>query len=462
ASRGPDALHSIHIGVLTLTASVLHLRGPDIVKQPLEQDHGVLLWNGEIWHVHGTTLDEHLNDTLFLSKALDATDDEGLLHLFGSLRGPFAFCYWNKAKRHLWYGRDILGRRSLLIKHTKDGFILSSVAGRDPSWKTVEPGLYRFDATSGKTDLFPWQPYDSDGPLACYYPPVNPTKIHIDLPLDDHHLEALERHIQQALKVRAASLADRDLAIMYSGGVDCAVLAYYVDTLLPHDISVDLINVSFENPRSLKGSVDLYTTPDRLTGLQGYKELRQRCPHRHWRFVCVNVPYAEALAAKETVLELMYPNESVMDYSIALAFYFCARGKGFVDDEAYETQAKVFISGLGADELLGGYSRHKRAAEQGHDALIAELQQDLDRLPSRNLGRDDRVISHFGREVRWPFLDESLVRHLAALPVSVKMQHAVPGGDKLLLRQLAIKIGLPKAAAEAKRAIQFGSRSAKM
>jgi asparagine synthetase B (glutamine-hydrolysing) len=253
------------------------------------------------------------------------------------------------------------------------------------------------------------------------------------------------------------------LAIMYSGGVDCAVIARLLHDILPPQQPVDLINVSFENPRSLKGSTeDIYSTPDRLTGLQGHAELSQVCPERQWRFICIDVPYADAFAAKDMVSNLMYPNDSVMDHSIALAFYFCAKGQGTCNNIPYTSEARVYLSGLGADELLGGYSRHKRAADAGHAALVAELQLDLDRLPHRNLGRDDRIVSHFGREVRWPFLDEDVIDFLTRLPTSAKMRHHQHGGDKLLLRELARGLGIPKAAAEAKRAVQFGSRSAKM
>jgi asparagine synthetase B (glutamine-hydrolysing) len=55
--------------------------------------------------------------------------------------------------------------------------------------------------------------------------------------------------------------------------------------------------------------------------------------------------------------------------------------------------ARIYISGLGADELLGGYLRHRKAWSSnggnevnGWKNLIEELQLDLDRLGERNLG----------------------------------------------------------------------------
>lgn len=269
------------------------------------------------------------------------------------------------------------------------------------------------------------------------------------------------------------------VAVMYSGGVDCALLARLLHDELDPGEPIDLLNVSFENPRTITNAqktnpnfnvAQTYETPDRLTGRQGYEELRRTCPQRDWRFISIDVSYREAIAAKDAVLDLMFPNDSVMDHSIALAFYFCARGQGTLTrddgpDLPYHSTARVYFSGLGADEQVGGYSRHMAAwREGGHPALVHELQRDLDRIPTRNLGRDDRILAHFAREVRWPFLDERVIGFLCRLRVDVKMDFTLPrgSGDKWILRELARRLGLVLAAGEPKRAIQFGSRSARM
>jgi len=118
-------------------------------------------------------------------------------------------------------------------------------------------------------------------------------------------------------------------------------------------------------------------------------------------------------------------------------------------------KGRVLLVGHGADELMGGYARHISAFEKrGHEGLINEMGLDLDRLWQRNLGRDDRVLSDFGRETRHPFLDEEFIECIRTLPPLV---------DKMYLRDLASTrdIGLHSSAARfEKRAIQFGTRIA--
>jgi asparagine synthetase B (glutamine-hydrolysing) len=80
-------------------------------------------------------------------------------------------------------------------------------------------------------------------------------------------------------------------------------------------------------------------------------------------------------------------------------------GETVVKVGSYRSTARVLLVGIGADEQMAGYSRHRtRYIADGPIGLAKELNMDLERLWERNLGRDDRCISDNGRESWFPFL----------------------------------------------------------
>lgn len=182
----------------------------------------------------------------------------------------------------------------------------------------------------------------------------------------------------------------------------------------------------------------------------------------------VNVPYTHTQIDRRQVVSLIYPHNTEMDLSIAYALYFASRGQGLGTEASdadpspmpYSAPARVLLSGLGADELFGGYSRHSAAFQQhGYAGLVDELLLDVGRLGKRNLGRDDRVMAHWGKEVRFPFLDERLVRWAIETPAWEKCDFAhgeeISGVEpgKRILRLLALELGMAGVATEKKRAV---------
>ncbi|KAJ3569276.1 hypothetical protein NP233_g5157 [Leucocoprinus birnbaumii] len=456
-SSGANACEGQDI-VLECFASELQLRGNTAVTQPHVQDGTILCWNGEVFD--GLEVLENENDGVRLFEELcKIKSDDDLVRVLGTLEGPYAFTFYH----------------AIPVR--------------------VNQELPEEDLSEiGSLDTIP---------------------EHLQLPVDQ-----LIAELDKSVRLQVQSIPSRipgeaRLAILFSGGIDSTALCYFADRHIPKDEPIDLLNVAFENPRKIRvqqeGNPDAlpkhlkrerkknepngriprhdtsYLVPDRVGGLEELEELRKVCPNRVWNFVEINVPYEETQKAKPIVEAIMFPSRTVMDLSLALALWFASRGVGIVKEapEAppipYTSTARVLLNGLGSDELLGGYGRHRSAFNSGSwPAVIEEvchliftyttpsdtqqLQLEIDRIPTRNLGRDDRMVSSHGKETRHPFLSLDVVAFLAKLPIYQKMdpRSKVGLGDKMLLRLAMRKVDLQLASARKKRAMQFGSHSARM
>ncbi|OMJ16739.1 Asparagine synthetase domain-containing protein 1 [Smittium culicis] len=448
SKRGPD--HSRYMSIksdiipdfeILIGAHVLNLRGANTIQPLVDENSGdVFCWNGEV---------------------------------FGGLE---------KREGLIWYARDFLGRRSLLqhFDFEKNIFHLSSTGFEGNSsefWKEVEtPYIHCINLkilNSNNCDLnalvssHKWQ--HKDEKLINNNPSLPYQRTNVKVDLSEHvksqlsnytqiseyepteatksNIDKLHRVLMESVKIRVNSSPGAGISVLFSGGLDCMVLAALAHTTYPIDEPIELINVSFENPRILKDSIKKnkiktkkvnagtnsidatdfsqesirskkYKVPDRVTGLMGLNELRKVYPERSWNWIEVNVEYDQVLKHKSHIIDLLGPNYTVMDLEVF----------------DYKSKSKVLILGMGADEQFGGYRR------------------------------DDRIISDHGKEARFPFLDEEVVDFLNGLQVDEKMDMRLGKGfgDKLLLRLLAYKLGLVCASMQPKRAIQFGARTAKM
>lgn len=308
---------------------------------------------------------------------------------------------------------------------------------------------------------------------------------------------------QKTREVPSISQKKAHVAVLFSGGIDSMVIAALADKHVPLEEPIDLLNVAFmmKEQAKHKGTTKRHTShevqpdwhcpqgsfrdldadpgtrlhcfdvPDRITGRAGLKELEAINPSRTWNFVEINVTLEELKKMrKQRINYLIYPLDTVLDDSIGCAIWFASRGEGFISNQgeelkAYKSPAKVVLTGIGADEQLAGYSRHRVCfRKDGLEGLNKELEMELGRISSRNLGRDDRIIGDHGKEARFPFLDEDVVSFLNSLPVSEKADLTLPRGigEKLILRLAAKELGLTASTVLPKRAVQFGSRIAKL
>lgn len=118
-------------------------------------------------------------------------------------------------------------------------------------------------------------------------------------------MDRLATELAQSLTLRASDVpippacsdTDARVAVLFSGGLDCTVLARMLSDILPASQPIDLLNVAFENPRVASNNKDLdqealyELCPDRITGRKSLEELYKIAPTRLWRFVAVSKHY---------------------------------------------------------------------------------------------------------------------------------------------------------------------------
>ena len=164
SGRGPDQIKrltakSSHRS-LSFISSVLSLRGEVLTYQPLQDPStgSILSWNGEAWRIDDEAVKGndavavfklllqaiHPNESLAASSPQAV--NEAIVNALNLVRGPYAFVFYSPENGKIFYGRDVLGRRSLLMSDGQDGSIMiSSVCTGNSSrnWTEVEAnGLY--------------------------------------------------------------------------------------------------------------------------------------------------------------------------------------------------------------------------------------------------------------------------------------------------------------------------------
>lgn len=365
------------------------MQGQKIVTQPLESDESIFIYNGDIFGGKAIKLDKinEDGDTLLFRNGLDAC--ENVTDFLTSLEGPYAFIYLNKRRKKLYFARDPYGRRSLLLGKSNKIVVLCSVAKRTTDFEFIEvptTGVFCYDLSTHKITLFSWLQKTSNFNTKLHelenfletnitvanastenvqgisHPPSNNDiddiskltktsngntifeKIFCDdewmknlLCLNELLETAIEKRISTQPQFCSVCILKKTqcfhalTGVLFSGGVDCAILALIADKYTEKHRPIDLINVAFDETLNFK-------TPDRLTGLQTLDELKQLRPDRKWNFLKVNVTKDELNEKRiECIADLIYPLTSVLDDSLGCALWFASSGLA----NGYKTSCRV-------------------------------------------------------------------------------------------------------------------------
>lgn len=314
--------------------------------QPMQSVCGryVLVFNGEIYNQHALLGDLERQGHRFRS----SSDTEVLLQLlirYGTaalqrLRGMFAFCLWDSHEQRALLARDPYGIKPLYLWHGPGGQLLFAsevrallasnliprqldatalagflASGSVPEPRTLVAGITSLPAgwlgewQAGRWQIQPhWQP--------CYEP---------GLPLSPRDQIALSRQALAA-SVEAHQLSDVPVGLFLSGGLDSSALL-----ALAGGQRITTLSIGFQERA--------YDESDRAAAVARY-------------FGSHHVPLQlDAATASELLLGFL---AAVDQPSIDGFNTYC------VSQLAHEQGLKVVLSGLGGDELFGGYPSFRK------------------------------------------------------------------------------------------------------
>jgi asparagine synthase (glutamine-hydrolysing) len=347
----------------------------------------VIVFNGEIYNFRELRAELEAEGVVFRTQ----TDTEVILALYERdgarcverLRGMFALVIWDEGTRTAFVARDPLGIKPLYWCETDGVFafaselralVQSGLCGKeiDPAglWSflrfgsVAEPGTilrgvsmlpagHAMEWKAGRTRVWPyWVPELSEQP-----PVAKPAAVAREALLDS---------------VRSHLVSDAPVGVFLSGGIDSTVMA-----LLAQQAGIGELrtfSIGFEES-AFDESAAARTTAELLGAT-----------HREWR---LNAGEGQSLI-RGFIKALDQPTiDGLNTYCIAKL--------------AHEGGCKVVLSGLGGDELLGGYKTFQRVP------LLIKWHRRLSRVPGASglvgawLGRSrDPVRRRLGEYVQGP------------------------------------------------------------
>ncbi|EER14298.1 asparagine synthetase, putative [Perkinsus marinus ATCC 50983] len=277
------------------------------VQQPYCTDDHILLWNGELFNdeLNGPSR----SDTIEVFDRLCATEEP--IIALEALKGPFAFVYYDARRGEIWFGRDRLGRRSLLLSNdTENGLTIASVGSIGGKFEVAEVpaegSVYCLDLKSRRIREVPYPtgvPFRKEA-----FWNTNTT----DTGTPEEFLVVLRRAV-----ARRVRMLDHPgpIGILFSGGVDSTTLAALA--LEESDRQVDL----------LTASVDGRDSPDLRTALVSYQRLAEVYGRARVRLILCGIDASDK-GMYDRVMGLSSPEVTHMDVNISAALWTAARGEG--------------------------------------------------------------------------------------------------------------------------------------
>ena len=443
--RGPDDQGLYGCSGVTLGMSRLAIIDLQTGHQPISNetaDHWIV-FNGEIYNYLALREDLEKQGHRFSSR----TDTEVILHLFEEkgpetpklLRGDFAFAIWNEVKRRGFLARDHLGVKPLYYAPVGGKVIFSSELKAILRDERLSPQLDPDALDLYLTFLYipyPWTIYKNiyklpPGSYLEYecgeYQIVKYWEPPTDLQSGQHPKEIEERiysRLHDSVSVRLMS--DVPLGVFLSGGLDSSAIV----ALMSHTSAkpVKTFSVGYGEKFSSFNELEF----GRL--VSDYYETEH-----HELVVEPDI--------RETIVQVVQALDEPFGDSSAIPTYLVSQQTAGA--------VKVALSGIGGDELFGGYPRYLgQLWETRYRALPLALRKLFSRISSaiperessRNIGgwarnflahpedsspdRYRRWMSFHSTEERQALYSRDFLKHLTSLD-----------GDKAYFRQLFEPVG---------------------
>ena len=331
-----------------------------------------------------------------------------------TINGPFVFLIVKNKTQII--GRDILGIQPFYFGQTKKYFAFAS--NRQILWNfnIIYPEFF----PPGKICI----PSTSNLKFLQVKKFTRPSTISIN---KENAAKKLFELLSMSMKNNLNKI-DK-CAIAFSGGLDSVLVSFLAKQYLQN---VQLIHVSLSNNPEIEIAKEVAQILD----------------------LPINIYEYEKSDVQETVYKVLkiIEDPDPIKVSIGIPFFWIA-------EKAKKLGYNTLLAGQGADELFGGYRRYlENYLSNNKEQVAKQMFDDIINMHENNLARDMKLCNYHGIELLCPFLTNELIEFALKLPVELKIGKNINSSRKLVLRQVALNVGLPPLIVnKSKKAIQYST-----